>query len=211
MIMSWRFHVEGLGSTLYVGKDSLMRISKAEPYHWLSLDRTGSSIIIEDGTIQTLDLAIGSTHTDETPDGIFFLGTHPSLEFYGSYSRGHRIQNAIPDKPMFSFSVPEGGYAQAPIRTTGTQQGFLVQMSDEIPTALFAIDRHSPFLNDSKAMEVPLVSWDNAAGINTAGITLDDSLGADVCSFYYTPDEAETKTGLWVHLQGHGYTLILFR
>ena len=210
MVMSWRFHVEGENSTLYVGKDSLMRISNAEPYHWISLDRTGSSIIIEDGTIETLDLAIGATHTDETPNGIFFLGTHPSLVFYGSYSRGQRIQNAIPGHPLFSFSVPEGGYEQAPIRGTGTHVAFLEQTSSDIPTAIFQVDRHSPFLNESRAAEVQLVSW-NSNGINTNGIKFDDNLDISSCRFYYTPDDSATKTGLYAHLHGHGHTVILFR
>lgn len=74
----------------------------------------------------------------------------------------------------------------------------------------FEIDPHSPFFNEPTALDQQLVDWsvDEKAKINTSGVTFTNT---DSSRFYYSPDEGDAKTGLWVHIQGHGYTLLMLR
>ena len=205
---AWRCEIEGDHALLHVGDGCTLTVATSnDGYEYrLGLAGEGSRIEIDNGTVVTRCLKIGKTKT-AVPDGIVFTGTNPVLRV----AKQFRIEQALDDggSPTFLFSVPIGGYAQAPIQRNGSDRLFLDQSKGTgVPPVLFAVDRRSPFFQDKNTMDVPLVAWNNAAGINTDGIVFESS---DSVRFFYTPEEGATKTGLWVNLQGHGFTMILFR
>lgn len=201
---TWEINVNGTDAYMYVGPGCTATVSPNGDWAF-RIDGDGARVVIDNGSIIANRVYFGAQRADATPAGIEFRGATPLL----SVLKRFRLENAIPGSPVFTFLVPEGGYASAPIQRRGGDYLFLEQKSSETPVCVFQVDRHSPFLNESRTADIPLVEWNSNSGINTAGITLDSSVPG--CRLYYTPEEGSTKKALYARLQGHGHTVVLFR
>ncbi len=206
---AWEFKVEGANALLHVGDGSSLTVATSgdgQPYR-LGLYGENARIEIDNSTVSVRSLRINYDADKVAPYGIVFSGTNPVLRA----SNRLQIIRAASDggRPTFLFSVPANGYVAAPIQRNGSGYKFLdTTYSANIPATLFQINRHSPFFNESKTADVQLVSWPSQ-GIDTAGVEFDTSVPGS--RFYYMPAEDSKKTDIYVQLQGHGHTVVLFR
>ena len=208
----WAVSVEGNGAYLYVGPGCAVYVSKAEPYHRLGLAGPNAEIVIDDGLIDALHLKIAGS---DAPKGITFKGKNPRLLLDDHMGNEYRsgVFSAINGSPVFTFEIPEEGYASTPILRTGNNGNTFAQTGEGIPPIVFKVSEESPYLNVKCHFTQQLMDWSNSAAevkIAQDGVSLAKMPGSDKASIYFTPETDDQKSGIAAYCYGKdGFCVIV--
>ena len=111
------------------------------------------------------------------------------------------------DKTQYvDFEVPEGGWADAPIRTAPSNDYKFGQSSAADCKIVLRVPATSPAVVAGQSLDVPLVRW--PGGIDATYVTIDSQYlpHPDTDSFFQTTDPVTGQITVWVHLVGQADT-----
>jgi hypothetical protein len=174
---------------------------------YIRVSGISSQMVLDDATV-------AQPYANGDKNGIWLIGRSmdgkATLVIRGTnavFTVGQRFQVTSDDSPettqYVDFEVPEGGWADAPIRTDpantckfgyGSKSGYKIAL--RVPAA-------SPAVVAGESLDVPLVRWPK--GIDSA-VTLDPANLPHPATdrFYQTVDGATGQTILWAHIVGYG-------
>ena len=197
----WETTIAGENASLFVGND-------CELYQYgrdgdrFQFSGENASIVISNGLVRAKSLRLGARNDGDTgnvgktPAGIRFEGSSPRLLISGEAKIPLDIGADIP----VVFSIPENGYASAPIAKDSTSNNAFADRTSSIAHGLaFSIDMKSPYLTVKSKFRQPLVDWtyDNTAyAVNTAAISFAEMKYAPTARMYFIPESGETKSGV---------------
>ena len=175
-------------------------------------------LLIDEGTVSGSIVRTDYNWDDTTNQWFLVSGAAPRIDVSASFrndsATGASTQNA---DTFFRFSVPEDGWARAPIYSLAATEKFAALLGTAGGRYVFSIDPKSPMLNTGRTRTVPLVAWIN--GVDDANVAFDESThGVEFVLTYGWPSRPkdhpaanEYPTGIAAILRGHGGTMLIFR
>ena len=167
----------GANTQLKVLNKSVLKVCPNNDARCLEVSGTDVTIELDDSTIDTASLfyrreVTTSSTSAITPVRVLVKGEAPRL----IVRKRATLCYAYPTPVVFTFVVPENGYAVAPI-AKGTSAvddyDFLQALDADCTPFTFAVDPKSPVFDKQKHIVTPVIDWSGTGkAINTAGLSL---------------------------------------
>lgn len=207
----WDIFVRGDNATLFVG-DGCEIEQYGAANHRFEFSGENASITIDNGTVKASIFRIsGENDTDasfegKAQKGIFFKGAAPQLQIK-QFAKIHADTGA--ELPVV-FTIPETGYAAAPIvKTDAEARNFAERNSGVAHGVRVSIDRDSPFFSQDGRVKLSqtLIDWTAGGKIESDAVSFTSNVKA---AFRYEPEDAEAKTSLAVELASKaGFSVVI--
>ena len=119
---TWEFNVIGNGASLYIGTNCAVNVGVGEDWHGTQIYGENTSIVIDNGTFNATYVWLGQKDGNSVSafDGITFKGENAKLAVKGYIRNRLSSEQAV----TFSFVIPEGGFASAPIVKSGSNADY---------------------------------------------------------------------------------------
>ena len=125
-------------------------------------ENAGSTLIIDDATLNMRGSLTHATANSTTNGGeVYFRGANPTMLFDTNQCINHRANGAY--TMVYTFEVPKGGYAVAPIRAKSATVDFPQYYGANF--LKFEIDPASPCFDGVATFDTPLVDWRNGSKV----------------------------------------------
>ncbi|MBQ9726770.1 MAG: hypothetical protein IJV65_04615, partial [Kiritimatiellae bacterium] len=177
---------------------------------YLTANGVGSQIVIDDATVL-------EPYTANNNNGVFLRGKtmngKATLVIRGTNAvlkcgwRFATTSTDSPDKTQYvDFEVPEGGWADAPIRTDPANTYKFGESGTTDYKIHLRVPATSPAVVAGESLDVPLVRWPK--GIHASFVTLDPANLPHPAtdSFFQTTDPITGQITVWAHLVGQADT-----
>ena len=169
-----------------------------------------SQMVLDDATIV-------QPYAANDSNGVFLRGRNmngkASLVIRGAnpvLQAGYRFRttsdNSADKSQIIDFEVPEGGWGDAPIRTSPSNAIKFGANSTANYKIVLRVPATAPAVVAGQSLDVPLVRWPK--GIDTTYVTLDAQYlpHPDTDGFYQTTDPVTGQITVWAHLVGQADT-----
>ena len=139
-----------------------------------------------------------------------FKGENAKLAVKGYIRNRLSSEQAV----TFSFVIPEGGFASAPIVKSGSNADYPLFAKENASSGgvTFRVEKASPYLKARGNFTQPLVDWTRngtSYQIDTAGVAF-AAMPRDKERMYFTPESGDTKSGIAVDCKGRqGLAMII--
>ena len=174
---------------------------------------------IDDGTVSGSIVRTDYNWDGTTNQWFLVSGAAPRIDVSASFrndsATGASTQNA---DTFFRFSVPEEGWARAPIYSLAATEKFAALLGTAGGRYVFSIDPKSPMLNTGRTRTVPLVAWINGVDEANVAFEAEPPHGVEFVWTYSWPSRPkdhpaanEYPTGIAAVLRGHGATFLIFK
>ena len=174
---------------------------------------------IEDGTVSGYAFRTDYNWSGTTNQWFLVAGDAPrinvSTSFRNEKTDAAYLQNS---DTFFRFSVPEEGWARAPIYSISASERFAALKGAGGGLYVFSIDPKSPMLNTGRTRTVPLVAWINGVDEANVAFEAEPPHGVEFVWTYSWPSRPkdhpaanEYPTGIAAVLRGHGATFLIFK
>ena len=123
-------------------------------------ENKGSTLIIDNATLNMRGSLTHATANVTTNGGeVYFRGANPAMIFDANQCINHRANGAY--TMVYTFEVPKGGYAFAPIRAKSASVDFPQWYGANF--LKFVIDPKSPCFDEVATFDTPIVDWRNGS------------------------------------------------
>ena len=206
------------GSNMWIVVDGGASLSFRRDGNGLRNGGRDGGFRIDEGTVSGAAFRTDYNWDGTTNQWFLVSGDAPRIDVSASFrndsATGAGTQNA---DTFFRFSVPEEGWARAPIYSLAATEKFAALLGTAGGRYVFSVDPKSPMLNTGRTRTVPLVAWIN--GVDDANVAFDESAhGVEFVLTYGWPSRPkdhpaanEYPTGIAAILRGHGGTMLIFR
>ena len=125
-------------------------------------DNKDSTLIIDNAMLNMRDNLTHATANSTTSGGkVYFRGENPAMVFDAGKCINHRANGAY--TLVYTFTVPKGGYAVAPIRAKSATVDFPQWYGANF--LKFEIDPKSPCFEEAVTFDTPIVDWRNGSKV----------------------------------------------
>ena len=144
------------GGTFAVTDDSYVSLGSMQQ------DNKDSTLIIDNATLNMRGNLTHATANSTTSGGqVYFRGENPTMLFDAGQCINHRANGAY--TLVYTFTVPKGGYAVAPIRAKSATVDFPQWYGANF--LKFEIDPKSPCFEEAVTFDTPIVDWRNGSKV----------------------------------------------